>query len=72
MRNEHDACRELARPRRFLLVGDSKLVSYTNLRSMIDAGVKFIAPAMSLLFMVFRMEWPTGAAVDECYMYLWF
>ena len=39
------ACRDLAGPRRFLLVGDSKLVSYTNLRDMIDAGVEFIAPA---------------------------
>jgi transposase len=39
------ACRELAGPRRFLLVGDSKLVSYTNLCDMVDAGVEFIAPA---------------------------
>ena len=39
------ACRELAAPRRFLLVGDSKLVSYANLRDMIEAGVEFIAPA---------------------------
>ena len=39
------ACRELAAPRRFLLVGDSKLVSYGNLRDMIEAGVEFIAPA---------------------------
>ena len=31
--------------RRFLLVGDSKLVSYTNLSSMVAAGVTFIAPA---------------------------
>jgi hypothetical protein len=39
------ACRDLAGPRRFLLVGDSKLVSYTNLCDMVDAGVDFIAPA---------------------------
>ena len=39
------ACQELAGPRRFLLVGDSKLVSYANLRAMIDAEVEFIAPA---------------------------
>jgi hypothetical protein len=39
------ACRELAGPRRFLLVGDSKLVSYANLRDRVEAGVEFIAPA---------------------------
>jgi transposase len=31
--------------RKFLLLGDSKLVSYPNLAAMIDAGVSFIAPA---------------------------
>lgn len=39
------ACKELAGPRRLLLVGDSKLVSYANLADMIGAGVEFIAPA---------------------------
>jgi hypothetical protein len=39
------ACKQLAGPRRFLLVGDSKLVSYANLADMIGAGVEFIAPA---------------------------
>jgi len=39
------ACQKLAAPRRFLLVGDSKLVSYANLRDMSEAGVEFIAPA---------------------------
>jgi len=39
------ACQDLAGPRRFLLIGDSKLVSYTNLCDMVDAGVDFIAPA---------------------------
>ena len=39
------ACRDLAGPRRFLLVGDSKLVSYANLADMIATGVEFIAPA---------------------------
>jgi hypothetical protein len=37
------ALRELAGPRR--LVGDSKLVSYANLRDLLAAGVDFIAPA---------------------------
>jgi transposase len=35
----------MAAERTFLLVGDSKLVSYSNLAAMIDAGVSFIAPA---------------------------
>jgi transposase len=39
------ALRELARPRRLLLVGDSKLVSYANLRDLLAAEVDFIAPA---------------------------
>jgi transposase len=39
------ALREIAGPRRFLLVGDSKLVSYGNIRDMIAAGVEFVAPA---------------------------
>jgi transposase len=39
------ALRKLAGPRRFLVVGDSKLVSYANLRDVMAAGVDFIAPA---------------------------
>jgi transposase len=39
------ALRKLAGPRRFLVVGDSKLVSYANLRDIMAAGVDFIAPA---------------------------
>ena len=39
------ALRRLAGPRRFLVVGDSKLVSYANLRDIMAAGVDFIAPA---------------------------
>ena len=35
----------MAAERTFLLVGDSKLVSYSNLAAMIAAGVTFIAPA---------------------------
>jgi len=37
------ALKQMAAPRRFLLVGDSKLVSYRNLRAMIDAEVDFVA-----------------------------
>lgn len=40
-----EALPELAGERRFLMVGDSKLVSYPNLRAIIDAKVSFIAPA---------------------------
>jgi transposase len=36
---------KMAKPREFLLIGDSKLVSYGNVAAMIDAGVAFIAPA---------------------------
>src|SRR6266516_2172271 len=36
--------RTLAEPRSFLLVGDSKLISYTNVTAMNDAEVTFIAP----------------------------
>jgi Domain of unknown function (DUF4277) len=39
------ALRTLAGPRRFLVVGDSKLVSYANLRDIMAAEVDFIAPA---------------------------
>lgn len=35
----------MAGPRKFLLVGDSKLISYGNVRDMIAARVEFIAPA---------------------------
>lgn len=39
------ALTKMATPRDFLLIGDSKLVSYTNVSAMIEAGVGFIAPA---------------------------
>jgi transposase len=39
------ALTKMAAPRDFLLVGDSKLVSYNNLVAMTDAGVTFLAPA---------------------------
>jgi hypothetical protein len=39
------ALRALAGPRRFLLVGDSKLISYANLRDLLAAEVDFVAPA---------------------------
>jgi transposase len=39
------ALRQLAGPRRFLVVGDSKLISYANLRDLLAAEVDFVAPA---------------------------
>jgi hypothetical protein len=39
------ALTKLAGPRRFLLVGDSTLVSFANLRDLLAAEVDFIAPA---------------------------
>lgn len=39
------ALHKLACPARMLMIGDSKLVSYTNLAAMGQAGVAFIAPA---------------------------
>jgi transposase len=44
------ALRRLAGPRRFLLVGDSKLLSYNNIAAMTAAqGVTFLAPASKAL-----------------------
>jgi transposase len=39
------ALRAIAGPRRFLLVGDSKLVSYANLSELAAAEVDYVAPA---------------------------
>jgi hypothetical protein len=38
------ALKQIAGPRRFLLVGDSKLISYTNAAAMNARGVGFVAP----------------------------
>jgi uncharacterized protein DUF4277 len=39
------ALRTMAAPQDFLLIGDSKLLSYGNIAAMIESGVEFIAPA---------------------------
>lgn len=44
-----EALRRLAGPRRFLLVGDSKLLSYPNIAAMITAKVDFLGPASKSL-----------------------
>jgi transposase len=36
---------KMAKPQEFLLIGDSKLVSYNNVSAMITSGTRFIAPA---------------------------
>jgi transposase len=40
-----EALKQMAGEKKFLLVGDSKLVSYTNLSAMVAAKVTFVAPA---------------------------
>jgi transposase len=40
-----EALRGMAGERRFLLVGDSKLISYDNVKAFFDAKVTFVAPA---------------------------
>jgi len=40
-----EALRRLAGPRRFLLIGDSKLLSYASIAAMTGAQVTFLAPA---------------------------
>lgn len=44
-----EALRRLAGPRRFLLVGDSKLLSYANIAAMTGAKVSFLGPASKSL-----------------------
>ena len=39
-----EALRKLAGPRTFLMVGNSKLISYDNVHALIKAGVQFGAP----------------------------
>ena len=40
-----EGLRRLAGPRRFLLIGDSKLLSYPNIAAMMKANLTFLAPA---------------------------
>lgn len=44
-----EALSRLAGPRRFLLVGDSKLLSYANIAAMTEAKVDFLGPASKSL-----------------------
>jgi transposase len=61
------ALRELAGPRRLLLVGDSKLISYANLRDIMAAEVDFIAPASKTYVpaeLLARLEVAAATPVD--------
>ena len=40
-----ESLRAMCAPRRFLLVGDTKLISYGNVAALTRAGMTFIAPA---------------------------
>jgi hypothetical protein len=60
------ALTELAGQRRFLLVGDSKLVSYGNLAALIDAKVEFLAPAPKAVVpaaVLAGLDWASAAIV---------
>jgi len=61
------ALKQLAGPRRFLLVGDSKLISYPNLRAMVEAGVELIAPASKTYVraeVLGSLDWQAASPVD--------
>jgi transposase len=61
------ALRSMCGQRSFLIVGDSKLVSFDNLRQMIAAGVRFIAPASKTYIaaeVLAGCDWHAAAPVD--------
>ena len=62
-----EALRRLAGPRRFLLVGDSKLLSYPNIAAMIGAKVTFLAPASKSFVSAGTLagcDYPTATPVE--------
>lgn len=62
-----ESLRAMCGERSFLLVGDSKLVSFENLRQIIAAGVTFIAPASKLYIgaeVLAACDWDAAAPVD--------
>ncbi len=62
------ALREVAGERRFLLVGDSKLVSHTNLTALTSTpGVEFLAPAPKAVVpaaVLADQDWATATIID--------
>ncbi|MFN2502927.1 MAG: IS1634 family transposase, partial [Acidimicrobiales bacterium] len=62
-----ESLRSMCGERSFLLVGDSKLVSFENLRQMIAADVTFIAPASKLYIgpeVLAACDWDAATPVD--------
>src|SRR5258708_3916143 len=62
------ALRRIAGPRPFLLVGDSKLISYTNAAAMAARGVGFVAPlgaARVPAALFAALPPPAGTAVED-------
>ena len=62
-----ESLRAMCGERRFLLVGDSKLVSFENLRQIITAGVTFIAPASKAYIdadVLAGCDWDAATPVD--------
>jgi hypothetical protein len=63
------ALQQIAGPRRFLLVGDSKLISYTNAAAMTAQGVGFVAPlAASRVPAGLFAALPAGAGTEVDYV----
>ena len=62
-----EALRRIAGERRFLMVGDSKLVSYANLAAMVAAGTTFVAPASKTYVDAATLaacDWSSATPVD--------
>ena len=63
------ALTQLAGPRRFLLVGDTKLVSYGNLAALTSTpGVSFLAPAPKTVVpadVLASQDWATATLIDH-------
>jgi hypothetical protein len=63
------ALTELAGPRQFLLVGDTKLISYANLTALTSTpGVTFLAPAPKAIVpadVLASQDWATATIIDH-------
>ena len=62
-----ESLRTMCGPREFLLIGDSKLVSFNNLRQIIRTGTTFIAPASKAYIsaqVLAGCDWDTAVPVD--------
>jgi len=62
-----ESLRDMCDERRFLLIGDSKLVSFDNLAQITAAGVEFIAPASKTYVgadLLAACDWHTATPVE--------